>query len=211
MTPRFYPLLVFGMGLLLLAALPFLATAADHSEAPGTQVDPAADIADLYAWHQGDELVAVLTFAGGPLAGVPTGGKTQFDDEVLYTVHIDNDGDNLSDIQVHTRFGQNPGGRWGVLVENLPGAKRPRVFGPADAVFGAGGGLDVFAGSTDDPFFFDSEGFSDTLTTGTIAFDSSRDSFAGLNVSAIVLEMDLAAASAGSETISIWATTGRLP
>lgn len=211
MKLKFHPFVVFGAGLLLLAALPLLATAADHSEAPGTRADPAADIADLYVWHAGDELVTVLTFAGGPAAGVPMAGKTQFDDEVLYTIHIDNDGDNISDIDVNTRFGQNPGGRWGVLVENLPGAKRPRVFGPADEVFGAGGDLEIFAGRTDDPFFFDLEGFQQTLATGAIAFDSGRDSFAGLNVTALVLEMDLAAATDGSDSVSVWATTGRLP
>ncbi len=128
---------------------------------------------------------------------------------MLYTVHIDNDGGDLADIEVHTRFGQNPGGRWGVLVEGLPGAKHPRVFGPADEVFGAGGGLEVFAGSADDPFFFDLDGFVETLATGTISFDSARDSVAGLNVSAIVLEMDLDAATNGTGTANMWATTGR--
>ncbi len=209
MSRRIRPLVILGGALLALAALPLLATAADHSEAPGTIADPEADIADLFVWHQSSKLVTVLTFAGGPSAGIPTAGKTDFDADVLYTVHIDNDGDDLADIEVHTRFGQNPGGRWGVLVEGLPGAKRPRVFGPADEVFGAGGGLEAFAGSADDPFFFDLDGFVETLATGTISFDSARDSVAGLNVSAIVLEMDLDAATNGTGIANMWATTGR--
>lgn len=200
------------IGLLALLSLPVLyALAADHAEAPGTRADVEADIADVYAWIDGGKLITITTFAGGPVAGLPSAQPTSFDPRVLYTVHIDNDGDNLSDIDVNTRFGQNPGGVWGVQVENLPGARRPTVFGPAGHAFGAGGNLKVYTGLRDDPFFFDLQGFRETLMTETLSFDSSRDSFAGLNVKAIVLEMSLAAASNGSDTIQVWASTGRLP
>ena len=39
--------------------------AADHAEAPGSGADPAADIADFYAWHTDEgKLVIAVTFAG---------------------------------------------------------------------------------------------------------------------------------------------------
>jgi hypothetical protein len=40
--------------------------AADHAEAPLSQADPAADIADVYAWHDSAEgtLTTVVTFDG---------------------------------------------------------------------------------------------------------------------------------------------------
>ena len=173
---------------------------------PGTQADPAADIADLYAWHDGDKLIAALTYAG---LQAPTAGQTAtYDDDIVYVIHIDNDGDNLADIRVQTRFGQNDQGQWGVQVRNLPGIAG-RVSGPVETVIDAGNDLSVFAGLREDPFFFDLEGFNDTLASGTLMFDNTRDSVAGLNVSAIVLEMDLDAATNGTGTANMWATTGR--
>ena len=68
----------------------------------------------------------------------------------------------------------------------------------------------AWAGLREDPFFFDLTGYQETLDTGTIAFDSNRDDFAGTNVTAIVIEMDAAAAAADGTQLQIWATTGRL-
>jgi len=67
----------------------------------------------------------------------------------------------------------------------------------------------VFAGLRDDPFFFDLEGFEQTLQTGAVSFQDTRDSVAGLNCTAIVLEFDRAAALGGSQTLNLWTTTGR--
>lgn len=209
MFRRWYPYLAATAGLLALLALPLLATAADHAEAPGTRADPAADIADLYVWQEGDKLVAALTFAGGPVEGVPTADQSgTYDEDVVYVFHIDNDGDNVSDIRVQTRFGRDGAGDWGVQVRNLPGISGA-VSGPVETTIDAGNGLRIFAGLRDDPFFFDLEGFQATLASGDLAFDSARDSFAGLNVSAIVVEMDLDEATDGTGSANIWATTAR--
>ena len=67
----------------------------------------------------------------------------------------------------------------------------------------------VYAGSREDPFFFDLDGFLATKMTETVSFDSANDSFAGLNVTAIVIEMDSAAAAGGGTTLQAWVTTGR--
>jgi hypothetical protein len=66
----------------------------------------------------------------------------------------------------------------------------------------------VFAGLRDDPFFFDLQGFQDTLATATVAF-TGADALAGLNASAIVFEMDSATLVGNGHNISAWATTGR--
>ncbi len=65
-----------------------------------------------------------------------------------------------------------------------------------------GGGM-LFAGVMDDPFFFDLEGFLalDFCAPG----DTRPNFFAGLNVSAIVLEVP--SASLGSNNIGVWART----
>ena len=203
MTQRTLLAIIFTM----LWSIPaFHAFAADHSEAPGTIADIPADIADIYAWHNGDKLVVILTYGG--LQGTTADQLAIYDDDVLYTVNIDQNGDNVADVQVHTRFGQNNAGDWGVQVENLPGTSEA-VVGAVGTTIDAGNGLMVYAGLRDDPFFFDLEGFNATLATGTLAFDNTRDSVAGLNVSAIVLEMDLAEASNGNANIALWATTSR--
>ena len=61
--------------------------------------------------------------------------------------------------------------------------------------------------------FFDLDGFRATLATGTLSFVNSRDSFAGTNLTAVVLEMPLSAATlAGSApNLRIWAASARLP
>ena len=48
-----------------------------------------------------------------------------------------------------------------------------------------------------------------TLMSGTLMFDSTNDTFAGLNVTAIVVEMDAAAAAGNGTTLQTWTTTGR--
>jgi hypothetical protein len=45
--------------------------------------------------------------------------------------------------------------------------------------------------------------------TGTVSFNSMNDSFAGLIVTAIVIEMDAAMAAGGGTTLQAWVTTGR--
>lgn len=195
------------LGLAVVGALVgILAIAADHSEAPGTRADLAADIADVYVWHQGNKLIAVLTYGG--LQATTENQSAVYDEDVLYSIHIDNNADNATDIRVDARFGQNSDGQWGIQVENLPGVDGP-VVGAVETVIDAGSGLSVYAGLRDDPFFFDLEGFNQTLATGTLAFDGERDSVASLNVSSIVLEMDLAAATGGSDSLAVWATSGR--
>ncbi len=180
------------------------AIAADHAEAPIAGADAAADIADLYAWHDEGTLTTILTVAG---LGLP-GEAAVYDADVAYGIHIDNDGDNEADIDIIVKFGQDSQGEWGVQVSNLPGTGAP-VSGAVEQVVQAAGGK-IWVGLRDDPFFFDLEGYENTLATGALSFDSSRDSLAGTNVTAIALEMDLGVATGGNDTIQVWATSGRL-
>lgn len=180
--------------------------AADHAEAPGTMADPAADITDLYAWvPEEDTLVVALDFAGLQ----EPGSTGTYDPDVLYGIHIDYDEDNEADVDIWVRFGQNALGEWGVQVVDFPGQFDP-VEGPVDTIIDVGNGK-VFAGPRDDPFFFDLDGYQATLMTGTLMFDSTHDTFAGTNVTSIVLEMSVNAATRGTgfETLRIWATTAR--
>ncbi len=177
--------------------------AADHIDAPKSMANLPADITDLYAWHTGDgKIVTVLDFAGFTEAGLPP----RFDANVLYGIHVDNNGDNRADQDVWIRFGQDPGGKWGVQVSGLPGGQ-PVLSGPVDTIIDAGLGLRVFAGLRDDPFFFDLDGFKATATTGTLAFDKTNDTFAKTNVGSIVVEMSTDAVLGASKSFRLWTST----
>lgn len=196
------------VGLLSALALsPMTVQAADHTDPPAVSVNPAADIADFYAYHRGtganQTLVTVLTFAGlqAPMAG-QTG---TYDPNVLYAIHIDNDGDNKPNTTIYARFGKNRNDQWGIQVINLPGEAGPLVGEVEKTIDGTNS--KVFAGLRDDPFFFDLQGFTTTATTGTLSFDSTRDTFKGTNVTAIVLEMPMSAALGAGTSLQVWATT----
>ena len=195
------------VGLLSALALSPTVQAADHTDPPAVSVNPAADIADFYAYHRGtganQTLVTVLTFAGlqAPMAG-QTG---TYDPNVLYAIHIDNDGDNKPNTTIYARFGKNRNDQWGLQVINLPGEAGPLVGEVEKTIDGTNS--KAFAGLRDDPFFFDLQGFQTTLMTGTLSFDGTRDSFKGTNVTALVLEMPMSAALGAGTSLQVWATT----
>ena len=188
--------------------------AGDHHEAPLAEAEPAADIADLYAWHEGGNLIMGLSWAGYTLRESQDATFALFDENVLYGLHIDTDNDNVADHDIYARFGQNDAGEWGVQVENLPGTTAP-VSGPAETNIDAGGGAQIYAGIRDDPFFFDSEGFRASLmsTPGAadaLKFDNSRDFALFQNATILVVEVPLASLSGGGgSAFQVWSTTAR--
>jgi hypothetical protein len=203
-------------GAAIASTLATVAIASDHHETDTlAMMDLPADIADTYAWHDGERLILVLTWDGYRLGGE----AANWDDGVLYGFHIDTNADNQADFDIHARFGKkaaasgDTGGEemveWGVKVEGIPGVEEP-IIGPINEVLSDdASGAQVFAGLRDDPFFFDLEGFNDTLMTGTVAFDSARDFAAFKNVHVLVLEFDHAAL--GASNFGVWTTTGRVP
>ena len=176
------------------------ATAADHLDAPGVQSDAAADITDFYAWADGQTATAIIAFAGLAEAGA----EGTYDSGVLYGIHIDNDGDGVSDRDIWARFGDNADGDWGMQVTGL--SDEPLVAPVEEAM--DSGDVRIFGGTRDDGFFFDLEGFQATLEEATLMFDSARDSFAGTNTTAIAVEAPLDAFTDG-EAFTIWASTRR--
>ena len=164
--------------------------------------DRAADIADVFAWAEGDNLNLILTFAGP----VPQDQAATYDRDVLYTFNISTDGDPLNAEQrVMVRFGSAGSNNNGVRVEGIPGVGT--LEGPVETTLGQNG-VRVRAGLFDDPFFFDLQGFRDTLSTGDLQFDSSRDFFAEQNLTAVAVQIPLANFNA-TGTFAIWSETKR--
>ena len=135
------------------------------------------------------------------------GDPAVYDADVLYTIHFDLDADAVSDHDIHVRFGQNAEGSWGVQATGVPGAGAG-VQGPVESVV-AGPGSMLYAGLRDDPFFFDIDGFTETVTTGTLAF-TATDGIAGANVMTIALEFDAPSLLGAETAFQTWATTSRI-
>jgi len=186
--------MIAGAALLGSAAFrPPAAEAADHNDPRRVQstefwnttttagADPAADIADLFAWNKQavagspdamqDTLVLALTWRVNAEDG------TSLDDTVRYGIHIDNgslltDGDGEADFDIWIRHGKNSRGEWGVKVENIPGVQGP-VIAPVGQVVTLPvargdyqGEATVLSGLFDDPFVFDFDGFFYGLSVG---------------------------------------------
>ena len=196
------------------------AQAADHADAPSSTKDPAADITDVFIFHEAGRLVGAICFGGTPAPNKRVDGPTgMFDPDVLFLYNIDTNGDAKPEYEIQIRFGKNSKGEPGMQLENVPGAGAVRFSGPVEKVFTSPSGLRGYAGLRDDPFFFDFQGFRATIGSfnstdkpkGGLFFDSTRDSFTRRNLTAIVFEMDASqiVVPAGG-LIRVWATTGRL-
>ncbi|MEL1251152.1 DUF4331 family protein [Aurantiacibacter gilvus] len=193
--------------------LPGLAlTAADHLDPPlrtnpslDNTPDRAADIADLYAWHTVDRFNVIVTFAGPQATDEPA----VYDPDVLYQIHLSNAGSRAStEFPIRVRFGTGAmTDEFGIQVDNVPGVTGT-IEGAVETTITQDGVM-VQAGLFDDPFFFDSQGFMETLNTGTLSFDSDRDFFAGQNLTAIVISIPRDNIENGDNLIDVWAEASR--
>jgi hypothetical protein len=77
-----------------------------HREAPEISKDPVADSTDVYAFVSPDAPDTVTLIANYVPLQSPAGGPNffEFGDDVLYEIHIDNDGDGNADISYQFRF-----------------------------------------------------------------------------------------------------------
>ena len=179
--------------------------AADHLDAPllRTDANAAADITDLYAFQSpANPNNTVLIMAVNPLAGLmnPFGSTsgTTFGSDLLYEFKIDNDGDAAADITYATTFAAPVSGSQAFTVTRNGSAYAGGLTGGPAATTGSS---QVTAGLFDDPFFFDFFGFLDGLSF------TGADTFAGTNVSAIVLEVPSSELNGATSNIGVWART----
>jgi hypothetical protein len=77
-----------------------------HREAPEISKDPVADSTDTYAFVSPDQPDTVTLIANYIPLQEPSGGPNfyEFGDDVLYEIHIDNNGDGHADISYQFRF-----------------------------------------------------------------------------------------------------------
>lgn len=183
--------LVLSLGLVVSVALVIVLVAADHIDAPAVGTlssgSTVEDITDFYAFESpanADNYVFVCNVAG-------LSSATSFSEDVMYEFNIDGDGDNVEDqlIQVYFRDGQAI--TYGVVsAANQTGLSSQIVTGTNRvatdiATSASAGGVQLFAGLRDDPFFMDFFQFVDIVNgvgaslsdnTNTGVYDANRDS-----------------------------------
>lgn len=185
--------------------------AADHFDPPlrvGSDtntagLDVAADIADLYAFHDANNVYLAVGF-GGPSAITLPGF---YDRDVLYTINVSNNGLRTdTEFPIEIRFGRD-GANPGVEVRNLPG--NTVVQGAVERNLTAPNGIVVRAGLFDDPFFFDPQGLRETRATGNLAFNNMRNRFGGLNSTFVIISIPRLLIDRG-QPLDVWSTSARI-
>src|ERR1700747_626413 len=114
---------IFIAALMGLTTTAPIALAASHREAPLIALDPAADNTDTYAfrsWQDPSKVVFIMNVIPGQ---DPAQGPHyfNFDDEVLYTINVDNDQDGKAeDVVYEFRFKTETRPILGSLLFPLP-------------------------------------------------------------------------------------------
>lgn len=80
--------------------------ASSHREAPSTSVDPMADATDVYAFRDATDSSRINLIMNFIPFQIPAGGPNfyRFDDNIIYAMNIDNNGDAVNDIEIQFRF-----------------------------------------------------------------------------------------------------------
>jgi hypothetical protein len=213
--------------------------ASDHQDTPEVELSPRLDINDVYAFpgSSPDRIALVLT-TSSPLTPAAT-TNASFDTDQLYQIKIDNNGDAIEDLVLQFTFSGSGSAQVvslrGPVAPSTTGAVNrvvnvtPTLSGTVNTVLGSPGGVQLFAGASDDPFFIDLEQFFRIIpdrapVQGPLSKIGPKpeassfrnpgiDFLRGINALALVVELPedmLLPANAGADPhIGIWATTSR--
>lgn len=236
--------IILSIGLVISLGSVIYLIGADHIDAPAvgslTTGSSVSDITDYYAFESpanSDNYVFVCNVAG--LTAPSATGDLSFDSSIMYEFNIDNDGDNVEDLVIQAYFKNGKVYTYGAVEPSMTGATSQieksgtkvstdiTQYGDSPIV-GSAGGIQIFAGPRDDPFYMDFFKFVNIVNgvgaslsdeTNTGVYDGDRDSdpdtegvqpypaafdepgtdaFAGTNVLSVVIEVPKS--SLGSST-----------
>ncbi|MBI1781237.1 MAG: DUF4331 family protein [Sphingobacteriales bacterium] len=191
--------------------------AADHIDSPAV-TNQATDITDVYAFQAQDANNLVLVANTQGLLAPSATAAAKFDENTLIEFNIDNNGDNVEDLVIQgiAKNGKmyvygpvKPAntGTQSVIKGNATASVDITAYG-SDAKIGTGGGLKVFAGPRDDPFFFDLTQFKHVLAGDAASFNNpGTDTFAGTNVLSLVVELPKSMLGSSNGKINVWLET----
>ncbi|MEO8575181.1 MAG: DUF4331 family protein [Gemmatimonadales bacterium] len=213
--------------------------ASDHQDTPLVEMSPRYDVNDVYAFPApGNPSRTVLVLGtSSPITPAQTPSFTfGTRDQELYQIKIDNTGDAREDLVFQITFT----GKAGKQKVTLRGPYKPNSVGTMNTLVGGkqikgytntvieSGGVKLFAGPRDDPFFIDLEAFFrilpdrkpeagplSTITQGPLTFrpvGQAVDFLRGINDMAIVIELPTSAIAnpATSGRFGVWGTTSRV-
>jgi hypothetical protein len=156
----------------VVGALASPAFSADHRDAPATTADPASDINDVFAFVDGNNMVLAMTVT--PFAGA--GAKFATSTQYVFHVSSGTDfGKTTTDVNVICTFdAAQKASCWVGSADYVNGDASSRTA----PLKSASGKVQVFAGLAADPFFFNLQGFKDTVAAveaaaGGLTFDTS--------------------------------------
>jgi hypothetical protein len=209
------------------------ALGADHIDAPATTAEPAADITDIYAWMSSDGKKVELALDVSPFAT----DKSKFSDAVQYAIHVNSGagyGKAQTETLVICQFtAAQQIECWVGADEHLSGdASDPAGLKSASGKVKVFAGLrndpfffelDGFKKAVTDVeaaasgLTFDTSGCPvlpqavSAALVGDLTHEpngtAAKDTFAGANVLAIVLEIDKTLLTSGGATLGVWAST----
>jgi hypothetical protein len=217
------------------------AVGSDHQDTPLVELNPEQDITDVYVFPGSAPDRMVLVLNSRAFLTPPQTPGASFDPSLLYQFKVDNDGDALEDKVIQVTF-SGTGSTQQVQVrgpvdppvvgamQNEAADVSPAVSGALNTVLGGSGGIQVFAGPRDDPFFIDLEAAFCILpdrkpSTGVLsqscalAANPSAPFYfrtpginyvAGFNVLSIVVELPSSQLENGAPgRLGIWGTISR--
>lgn len=210
----------------------------DHQDTPDVELSPRMDINDVYAFpgSSDDRIVLVMT-TSSPLTPAQTAGAG-FDPDLLYQIKIDNDNDAVEDVVLQFTVDGSGAGQTvslrGPVAPAMTGAQSKivaaaaAVSGPINTVLGSAGGVQLFAGVRDDPFFLDLEQFfciipdrkpatgplaqpcATGVSGGFRASGQAVDYLTGFNTLAFIVELPESMLTAGGTArLGVWGTISR--
>lgn len=196
--------------------------AADHVDSPAAVADPAADLTDIYAWMS-DSASEVNLILAVPAAA--------FSDAIQYVFHVESSaayGEAGTVVQVICEFAVDQSVQCWIGEDDY-------LTGDASAETGLAsetGRTLAFVGQRNDPFFFNSTGFRNTLdivaaAAPSLSFDGAGcpildgatstalitelqtggDAFALGAVQSLVLQVDKPLLAPGGDVLAVWAST----
>lgn len=227
--------LAAATGLVLaIGASPLLVSAADHLDAPAAKADHRVDITDVYAFRSSPGTTTLVLNVDGLLTPADSKAAT-FRANALYELKIDRDKDGKADLAYRVRFSEATRNRDGTRTQRYvvrratgsaaiynvwsgtvvaTGLTTPYKHAARTAWVKGGGS--VFAGTRDDPFFFDLPGFTgfkEKLLGGSTNLGellggfTGQDTFAGTNVLSIAIRLPNAKLGGTGHSIGVYATT----
>ena len=194
--------------------------AADHIDSPNVTNTPQ-DITDLYVFRGANtnNLVFVANTQGLLSPGSTAAAK--FDENTLIEFNIDVNNDNIEDLVIQCKYDAASGKMqvYGPIAPSATGTRSKiegnlsvdvaiTPYGSAPITSTGSTGIQAFAGSRDDPFFFDLTQYKAILAGTATGFNNpGHDTFGGLNVMSVVVEVPKSLIVGSTGKINVWLET----